>query len=377
MDRISRRAFFSVGAAGAAGAVSIPLLSEGYLAAQSLGRVSEAERSQLAWLNSNENPYGPCARAREAIERGTAAASRYPNDAHRQLAERLAKLHGVGEDMIVLGNGSSEVLRMAAGAFLKPGRTLVAPALTYESPARYALVCGAEVKTVPLTGDFRHDVKAMAAAAAGETGLIYACNPNNPTASITPKDDLAALVAAIPAGAALLVDEAYHHFVDSSAYESAIRYVQAGKDVVVSRTFSKIYGLAGLRIGYAVARRDLADRLRRQALHLNTNVLGLQAALASLDDADLVPQTRDRNARARAIVTGWLDQQSIRYAPSHANFLFFHTGREIGGLIGEMRRRGVVVGRPFPPMTEWMRLTVGTEDEMRRFLSAYKEVSRA
>ncbi len=378
MKPISRRTFLSAGAAGVAGA-ALPVLSEGYLAAQALGPLSDRERAQMLWLHSNENPYGPCARAREAIERSTPQASRYPYEPHGRLLERLAGLHGVGGDMIVLGNGSSEVLRMAAQAFLKPGKTLVIAELTYESPSRYAQVVGAEVKPLPLTEDFRHDTKAMAAAAAEarETGLLYVCNPNNPTASVTPKEEMAALVAALPSGAVLLVDEAYFHFVESPAYESALRYVLAGKDVVVSRTFSKIYGLAGLRLGYAVARRDLAERLRRQAQHLNTNVLALEAALASMEDPDLVLRTRERNARARSVLTDWLDRQRIRYVPSSANFVFFYTGREVGGLIDAMRQRGIAVGRPFPPLTDWMRVTVGTEEEMHRFLSAYQEMDRA
>ena len=378
MKPISRRALLSAGAVGAAGVVSAPIWSEGFLAARAWGPVGDDERSRMVWLNSNENPYGPCVRAREAIERFAAQAGRYPYEPHGQLIERLAGLHGVSNDMIVLGNGSSEVLRMAAAAFLQPGKTLVLAEPTYEAPSSYARLAGAEVKKVPLTQDFRHDVKAMAAvaAAARETGLVYVCNPNNPTASLTPGEDVAALMVALPRGAVLLVDEAYYHFVDSPAYQSALRHVEAGKDVVVSRTFTKIYGLAGLRIGYAVARRDLAERLRRHAQHLNTNLLGLRAALASLEDSELVPRTRELNARARRVVSDWLDRQRIRYAPSSANFLFFHTGREIGELIGAMRQRGVAVGRPFPPLTEWMRLTVGTEEEMRRFLKAYQEVYR-
>lgn len=380
MKRFSRRAFLSAGAAGGAALASLPVLSEGYLAARALEPLGPSEQDQMAWLHANENPYGPCQLAREAITRFIPQASRYPYEPMRQLAERLARLHNVPGNMVVIGNGSSEVLRMAAGAFLKPGRTCMVPELTYESPTTYARVAGADVKTVPLIKDgFRHDARAMAAAAAaaGNTGLIYVCNPNNPTASITPKDDIAALVAALPSGAVLLVDEAYYHFADSSAYESALRYVLAGKDVVVSRTFSKIYGLAGLRIGYALGRADLIERMRRQALHINTNMLGLQAALASLEDADLVPRTREKNARARRIVTDWLDRQRMAYAPSQANFLFFHTGKPVFGQIAAMREKGIAVGRPFPPFTDWMRVSIGAEEDMRRFVRAYEEIYRA
>ncbi len=384
MKPVTRRAFLSVGAAGAtAGALaSIPILSESYLAAEALdkavGKTGDLEQSQIVKLSANENPYGPCPLAREAITRFTPLVSRYGDMAVGQLLERIAKLHDIPREWLVLGNGSSEVLRMAAGAFLKPGKTVVTGDPTYESPARYARVVGAEVKTVPLTDDLRHDVKAMAAAAAAarNTGLVYVCNPNNPTATVNTKDEIASLVAALPAGAVLLVDEAYYHFVDSPTFESALRLVQAGKPVVVSRTFSKIYGLAGLRIGYGIARPEFMEPMRRQMLHINNNVLGLQAALASLEDPDLVPRTRERNARARRIVTDWLDRQRIRYVASHANFLFFHTGKEVSGLIGAMYQKGVAVGRPFPPLTDWMRVTIGTEEEMRRFLNAYQEIHR-
>ncbi len=377
MNSYSRRAFLSLGTAGAAaaGAACWPLLSEGQLAAEALGKAGPGE-SPLVWLNSNENPHGPCPLAREAIARSIPQGGRYPYQTARKMAERLAALHSVPASMIVVGNGSSEVLRMAVGAFLAPGKTLVVPEPTYESPGRYAQVAGAAVKTVPLTEDFRHDTKAMAAAAAAakDTGLVYACNPNNPTASLTPKEDMAVLVAALPPGAVLLVDEAYYHFVDSPAYESALRYVLGGKNVIVSRSFSKIYGLAGMRVGYGIGRADLIERMRRHALHLNTNLLGLEAALASLDDRDLVARNRERNARARGLVSDWLDRNRIRYAPTHANFLFLHTGKDINRLGAALWERGIAVGRPFPPFTDWMRVSVGTEDEMQRFLKAYEEV---
>jgi histidinol-phosphate aminotransferase len=208
--------------------------------------------------------------------------------------------------------------------------------------------------------------------AAAKAGLFYVCNPNNPTASLTPKQEVDAMVAAMPAGSVALIDEAYCHFVDDPAFETAIKHVVAGKDVVVARTFSKIYGLAGYRVGYAVARRELAAALRRQILDNNLNMMGLEAALASLDVADLVPRTREKNQKSRQILLDWCGRHKMKYAPSHANFVFFHIGRPAPPVIQALRERGVAVGRPFPPLLDWMRVSVGTEEEMRSFIREYE-----
>jgi histidinol-phosphate aminotransferase len=234
----------------------------------------------------------------------------------KDLTNRLANLHDVSPEMVTLGNGSGEILRMAAGAFLGGDRVLVAPHPTFEAIVNYALLFGvpqSQIKQIPVTADFRHDVAKMAVPKAG---LIYVCNPNNPTSSVTPKKELDSLVANLPSGAVLLVDEAYYHFADSPEYESAMKHVHAGKDVFVVRTFSKVYGLAGLRVGYAVGRPELIDRLRRHAMDNNTNAMGLQAALTSIDDADQVSRNRDRNAATRRMVLEWLDRNKMKYAPA-------------------------------------------------------------
>lgn len=361
----SRRSFL-------ASAAAIPVMHEGLLAAMAAGPVPDTAPRPLVRLSANENPYGPCTGACEAVSRAAPQGARYPYDAIEKLTQRLAKLHGVPSEMIVLGNGSGEILRIAAGAFTGPGRALVTADPTYEAPGRYAQLMSAPVEKVALTaGDFRHDVAKMAVPKAG---LIYVCNPNNPTASITPKREIAALVAAIPSGAMLLVDEAYCHFAQSPDFDSALGYVTAGKDVIVARTFSKVYGMAGLRIGYAVARKDVAQQMQRHVLGNNTNALGLEAALASLEDADLVPRNRDRINQTRRLITEWCDRNHVKYAPTQANFVFFHIGRPVGPVITAMRDRGVMVGRPFPPLTDWMRVSVGAPEEVRRFLSEYENL---
>jgi len=359
---LSRRGFLYSAAA-------IPVLSEGVLSEMAAGPVPADAPAVWLRLSNNENPWGPCPGACDAVIKAAPKGSRYPQGQREQMQTRLAKLHDVDREMIVVGNGSGEVLRMAIGAFASNRRNVVVADPTYEACSRYAAAIGVEALKVPLTSDFRHDVRKMAATKAG---LIYICNPNNPTASLTPKQEVDAMVAAMPAGSVALIDEAYCHFVDDPSFESAIKHVVAGKDVVIARTFSKIYGLAGYRVGYAIARKELAVELRKQILDNNLNMMGLEAAMASLDVADLVPRNREKNQRSRKLLLDWCDRNKMKYAPAHANFVFFHIGKPVAPVIQAMRARGVAIGRPFPPLNEWLRVSVGTDDEMRSFIKEYE-----
>ena len=359
---LSRRGFLFSAAA-------VPILSEGVLAEMAAGPVPATAPEVWLRLSNNENPWGPCQGACDAVIKAAPKGSRYPQAQREQMQTRLAKLHDVDREMIVVGNGSGEILRMAVGAFAANQRNVVVADPTYEACGRYADATGSAALKVALTSDFRHDLRKMAASKAG---LIYVCNPNNPTASLTPKQEVDAMVAAMPAGTVALIDEAYCHFVDDPSFETAIKHVQAGKDVVVARTFSKIYGLAGYRVGYAVARKELAVALRRQILDNNVNMMGLEAAMASLDVADLVPRNREKNQKSRRILLDWCDRNKMKYAPAHANFVFFHINRPVAPVVQGMRARGVSVGRPFPPFNDWMRVSVGTEEEMRSFLREYE-----
>lgn len=359
---LSRRGFLFSAAA-------VPILSEGVLSEMAAGQAPAAAPAVWLRLSNNENPWGPCQGACDAVIKAAPKGSRYPQVQREQMQTRLAKLHDVDREMIVVGNGSGEILRMAVGAFASNQRNVVVADPTYEACGRYAAAIGVQAPKVPLTSDFRHDLRKMAATKAG---LIYVCNPNNPTASLTPKQDIDAMVAAMPAGSVALIDEAYCHFVDDSSFESAEKHVKAGKDVVIARTFSKIYGLAGYRVGYAIARKELAVELRKQILDNNVNMMGLEAALASLDVADLVPRNREKNQKSRKVLLDWCDRNKMKYAPSHANFVFFHINRPVTPVIQALRARGVAVGRPFPPLTDWMRVSIGTDDEMRSFIREFE-----
>lgn len=324
-------------------------------------------------LSSNENPYGPSPAAFDAMREAFGLAWRYPDEHVDALVADLARLHGVDAGQVLLGAGSSEILQLSAVAFTGAGRPVVAAEPTFESLPRHARNHGAEALAVPLTADFRHDLPRMLAAAP-EPGLLYVCNPNNPTASITPKDEVRALLARAPERTMVLVDEAYVHFVDSSDYESVVPLVAAHPNLVVTRTFSKIYGMAGLRCGYAVAQPAAIARLRHHQAFDSVNVLALAAARASLQDAGQVARGRRLNREVRTALCAQLDRLGYATIPSAANFLMIDLRQPVAPVIHALRARGVEVGREFPALPHHLRVTIGTAEQMQAFLGAFGKV---
>jgi histidinol-phosphate aminotransferase len=371
---ISRRSFARMLSAGAACAVVRPAFS---LATADAPPVLAT--TAIVRLSSNENPYGPSPRALKAMTDAFGVACRYPDDRADLLVEALAKDHGVNRDQILLGDGSGEILKLSAVAFTGPpdgkhGRgNLVVADPTFEAILEHAKVSGAEVVKVPLTRGFGHDLPKMMAAA--RDGLIYICNPNNPTASITPKNEVRDFIAKVPRQTIILVDEAYHHYVDSADYESVIPLIKDHPNLIVARTFSKIYGMAGLRCGYCVGRRETIERMRPHQTWDSVNIMALAAATASLDDPDQVANGRRLNGETRAFVTGALDTMGYKQIPSQANFLMIDVKRPVLPLIKAMKERRVQVGRLFPALPNHMRLTIGKKSEMEAFLAAFREAT--
>jgi histidinol-phosphate aminotransferase len=368
---ISRRRFAQLLGAGAAVAVVKPPLSFAK-PTQSVGASSTGGRN-IVRLSANENPYGPSPKAFQAITDSFGLACRYPDEHNNVLIEKLAKLNDVNHDQILLGDGSSEILKLCAETFTGKNRgTLVAADPTFEPILQQAGLNGAEVVKVPLTASFAHDLPKMLAAA--KRGLIYVCNPNNPTASITPKDELNEFIGKTPRETMILVDEAYFHYADSPDYESVIPLVKDHPNLIVSRTFSKIYGMAGLRCGYCVAQKEALDQLRAHQMWDSVNIMALAAASASLDDPDQVPNGQRLNSEAKAFTIGELDKLGYRTIPSQANFIMFDCKRPVVPLIQALKQRNVQVGRLFPALPNYMRLTIGKKSEMETFLGAFKEV---
>jgi histidinol-phosphate aminotransferase len=361
---VSRRRFASsLGAALGAAVVRPP--ASGAAAAEGVG-------SSVIDLSSNENPYGPSPEALEAMTRSQAVASRYPDASERETIEAIARHHGVSPDRIVLGCGSSEVLRLCDAAFLGPGRTVVAAEPTFEAVLHYAKVTKAEPVTVPLTADFRHDLPGLAGACDARAGLAYVCNPNNPTGTIVRGDELLAFLAKVPPATAVVVDEAYHHFVEDPAYRSAVEMVDRFPNVVVTRTFSKIYGMAGMRLGYAVASSENADLLRAHASWSNANAAVLAAARTSLADEGLVARQRERLNGTRRWLSSELARDGRTTIPSEANFLMIDVGADVKPVIAAFEARGIRVGRRFAALPTWLRVTIGTQEQTAAFLAAFR-----
>ena len=325
-------------------------------------------------LNSNENPYGPSARAREAMTASQAVASRYPDAAEDQIRAAIARHHGVEVEQIVLGCGSGEILKMADMAFLGPGKSVVVSEPTFEAVIDYARVTKAEAVKVAQTADFRHDLTLMAAACDSRTGLVYVCNPNNPTGTIVSSTELAAFLDRVPRTATVLVDEAYHHFVEDKSYESVIGWIARRPNLVVARTFSKIYGLAGMRLGYAVATRENATALRDQSVWSNGNAAVLAAAVASIEDPAHAEKQREWMNGTKRWLCGELEKDGRRYIPSHTNFVMIHVGGDVAPVIAAFRERGIQVGRKFATMENWLRISIGTQEETAAFVQGLRTI---
>lgn len=367
---ISRRDFARLLGAGAAAALVRPQVS---FAKPTQVGTTLTTGGGIVRLSANENPYGPSPKALQAMTDSFGLACRYPDEHDNVLIEKLAKLNGINHDQILLGDGSGEILKLCAETFTGPQNgSLVVADPTFEAILHNASAQGAEVVKVPLTPTYAHDLTKMLASA--KAGLIYVCNPNNPTASITPKNDLQDFIAKTPPQTTILVDEAYFHYADSPDYESVIPLVKDHPNLIVSRTFSKIYGMAGLRCGYCVAQKDAIDRLRRNQMWDSVNCMALAAAVASLDDVDHVPNGQRMNREAKAFVTSELDKMGYKQIPSQANFIMFDCKRPVTPLIQAMKQRKVHVGRLFPALPTYMRLTIGKKSEMQSFIDAFKQV---
>ncbi|MEY2527722.1 MAG: histidinol-phosphate aminotransferase [Verrucomicrobiota bacterium] len=367
---ISRRKFAQLLGVGAACAVARPAFS----LAKPVSAAPSVAVAGVVRLSANENPYGPSTKALKAMNDAFGLACRYPDEQNDVLIDALAKLNGVNRDQILLGDGSSEILDLCAETFTGPNHgTLVAADPTFEAILNNASINGAEVAKVPLTATFAHDLPKMTAAA--KNGLIYICNPNNPTASITPKNDVRDFIAKTPRETTILVDEAYYHYADSPDYESVVPLIKDFPNLLVARTFSKIYGMAGLRCGYCVGQRETIERIRPHQMWDSVNILALVAATANLNDPDQVANGRRLNSEAKTFVIGELDKMGYKQIPSQANFIMFDVKRPVVPLIKALKERNVQVGRLFPALPNHMRVTIGKKSEMEAFLSAFRQVT--
>lgn len=368
LTSFSRRSFLRYSAAASV-AASIPILTEAHLAQAQRRRMAKHMPPGAVKIDANENPLGPCSGACATISSLIPEGGRYDYELTEKLVNTFSDMEGLKPEYIVPYAGSSEPLHYTVLAFTSKDKPYVTGDPGYEAGMYAAKLSGAKILQVPLTKDYAHDVKAMVAADAN-AGVLYICNPNNPTGTITSYDDIAYAVANKPKGAVVLIDEAYIHFSDATP---SLDFVKADKDVIVLRTFSKLYGMAGVRCGLAIGRPDLLAKLQMYGMNA-LPIMAVAAATTSLQEKDLVAQRKKINADIRQETFEWLTTNNYKFTPSQSNCFMLDTGRQGKEVLAAMQEKNVYVGRVWPSWPTYVRITVGTRTDMDKFRAAYKEV---
>jgi histidinol-phosphate aminotransferase len=332
--------------------------------------VSSSEALRMMW---NENPYGPSEAARAAMTKAFHEANLYPDGAINEMRSIIAEQVGLTRDHILLGSGSTEILQVVALASGISGGEVISADPTFQVLNSYAENIGATVHRVPVDDALRLDLEAMGKKVNENTKLIYVCNPNNPTGTIVSDTELRPFCEEMSRQTLVVVDEAYHEYVEHPGYRSLVDLVRNGRNVIVTRTASKIHGLAGLRVGFGIAQPELVKQLRKR-LTGTMNIMGLRAAIASYRDREFQSYCFNKNKQSKSIVYKTLRELNCRYVKSETNFIFFETGVQIEQSQKDMKDQGIRVGRPFPPYLKWCRLSMAKPDEMQQFAVALKSI---
>jgi len=334
--------------------------------------VEELERelgiSNSIKLASNENPLGPSPDAMKAIKDSFSDLNRYPDGAGYYLKNALSEKLSISLDELILGNGSNELLDIAARAYLQAGDEAVMASPSFVVYAMAVQSVGGRSVQVPLK-DYCHDLEAMAAAITPKTKMIFIANPNNPTGTINTKDEFDALMEKITDDMLVVVDEAYYEYVSAPDYADSMKHFRAGRNILILKTFSKIYGLAGLRIGYGIAKKEILVDMNRLREPFNTNSLAQKAALAALGDTEHVIKSRSTNDQGREYLYKELSSLGISYVPTEANFIYIPIMDSIA-INNSLMKKGIII-RPMGPKA--IRVTIGLPEENRRFIEALKE----
>lgn len=391
---VSRRSFVKAASVGGLGALTVPLIAargsealrDGILEYEPLppaGAFASEERAAFRTalpdalrLDSNENPNGPGQAALDAIRAMFGETPRYPDVPSDDLKQAIAKHHNVAPENVLMGCGSGEILRMAVFAFTSPDRALVTGAPSFEDPVKHAELTRAPVRAVPVDSQLRLDLSRMLDEA-GNAGLVFLCNPNNPTATVhgaaSVRDFIAQTNKRAP-DCVVMVDEAYHEYVDDPTYATSIPLALENPKVVTVRTFSKVFGMAGLRAGYAIGRPETLKAMQRHKLPNNMNVLAAAAAIATIPDAAHIERERQVNRAAREFTRKAFEGMGFRSGVSDTNFIMVAIGRDSKTFKEACAKHGVLVGRAFPPLTTHARISIGTMDEMKRAVDVFRQV---
>src|SRR5216117_1374692 len=349
---------------------------QGSAAAASTPDPKKVDYDKLIKLANNENPYGPP----EGVLKAMNDAWKYGNSYAAPdggIFDAIAEHHHVKPENVLIGCGSSEILKIVDDAFLPDHKLVVGVEPTYETVYRFATNSKAKAISIPLTKTYDANVKEIIRVTklnARDVGVVYICNPNNPTGRIVPKDEIKLLLDSIPGDIPVFIDEAYHHFVDDPNYEPSTKYVIEGRKVIVARTFSKVAALAGMRLGYAIAPADIIKQLASLTVSYNVNAIVKYGGVAALKDTGYEAKMKQLNKQLRDKTMSELKSMGYELIPSQANFFMVNVKRDVSKVGEEFLEKGILIGRKFPPMNEWLRVSVGTEEEMNRFMKAFKEV---
>jgi histidinol-phosphate aminotransferase len=336
--------------------------------------VAQGMPDAMIRAGTNENPYGPSRVALQAINNAIKLSNKYGGGKRRELVALVAQINGVSPDQVSLATGSGEILKTGGLIASWDKGSIVCADPTYHDLVRYAGKAGSEIIRVPVKEDMSCDLDAMASAIRADTGMVYLVNPNNPTPTLMFYDELRDFVLEVSKKRMVFIDEAYFEYVDNPRYGTMIDLVAEGrKNIIVARTASKIHGLAGLRVGFGFAHPDHIERLN--ALKTGAgNHLGVEAAYASYQDTDFQDFTRRKNRESMAIVEQMFSELGVRYVKSETNFTFFETGIPVQEVNAALLERGIMSGRPFPPFTNWSRISMQTPEEMRYYVKTFKEL---
>jgi len=367
LSKGSRRTFLQLSAAATA-AMAFRISTEASLAAEE----RNVFHPGAIVIDANENPLGPCDAARKAIVDMAPQGGRYSYWLKEEFVKTFTEMEGIKPEYLHVYPGSSEPLHFSVLSFTSPAKSYVTADPGYEAGMKAAKISGARIVKTPLTKTYAHDIKAMLAGAP-DAGLFYVCTPNNPTGTMTPHSDIEQLLATKPKSSVVLVDEAYIHFSDGV---SALDLVKADQDLIVLRTFSKIYGMAGIRCGMAIGRPDLLAKLENFSGWSAMPITAMAAATASLKHEHLVPERKQLNAAIRQKTFDWLASQGYSYVSSQSNCFMLDAKRPAKEVIDAMAARNVYIGRPWPVWPTHVRITVGTQPEMEAFQEAFQAVMK-
>jgi histidinol-phosphate aminotransferase len=370
---MDRRGFVTSGLAAGLAGITGGGASLGALLDYRFGRAPDRSTADgPIRFSSNENPLGVCPAGRQAIVDAIVDANRYGG--HRdEVLTALARHLGVEPANLTLGFGSTEILQICTQAFQGPNTPLIAAEPTFEDVMGYQDTMPFEVQLVPLTWDWQHDVQRMRELSMKRPSVVYFCNPNNPTGTITDAADIDTWIADAPETTTFLMDEAYLEYATDERYGDSLKWIEQKPNVVVIRTFSKIYGMAGLRLGYAVSHPSTAARLQEHTIQNSPGMLAGAAALASLQDEGLVQRALAVNEEAREIARTTLDELGLEYLPTNTNFIMHRINGDLATYRNRMAERGLLVGRDFPPMLDHNRLSFAMPNEMDQWASAIKD----